>query len=514
MIAVCNLTTAFSQTPPADGQGKPRRVALLLSNSAYPSVAQKLPSSGKNVEILRPALEKAGFRVTVAADFTLKRLLEEIEPQFLGQLRPGDVCVVFYSGYALQSRQDNYLVPVDFDPVRTADMDQRARSLTGLQQAIDAKGVGLKIIALDAPRLAPELQALASGLGLAQPDLTDTSEIVVGFSSGQGVLLEELQADRPGRFTEALAAAIQKPGLPLTEVFSTVQREVSVASGGRQVPFFLQKTTSEFNFLAPLPTVAVSVREPGKDELRPNRTDRQEYVLIPAATFTMGCVPGDKRCHPEEQPRHAVTITKGFWLGRTEVEINAYQRYVELDPKNRKMPAGPLWDKKWNITNHPITGVSWNNAKSYCEWAGGRLPTEAEWEYVARAGSSDEIYPLNDENSRDKANFAGTKKNDRFEATAPVRSFDANQFGLFDMAGNVWEWTQDWFDPNYFKESPAKDPLGPASGKEHTVRGGSHDSDPREHLRISYRQGFSKSSNTVGFRCALEDTPAVRKFLF
>jgi formylglycine-generating enzyme required for sulfatase activity len=351
---------------------------------------------------------------------------------------------------------------------------------------------------------------------LALPDLNDTNEIIFGFSHGQGVPADEPRTASPDRFTEALVAAIEKPGLPVTEVFSTVQRQVSVASGGKQVPFFLAKATAEFNFLAPLPPPppTVTVREPGKDELRPNRTDRQEYVWIPPGSFQMGCVPTDKKCQPQEQPRHAVTITQGFWLGRTEVEINAYQRYVEVDKKGRKMPESPNWDRKWNASNHPITSVSWLEAKNYCEWAGGRLPTEAEWEYAARAGSSDEIYPLNDENSRDKANFSGKKQNDRFEYTAPVRSFDANKFGLFDLAGNVWEWTQDWYDADYYKSSPAKDPTGPTAGKEHSVRGGSWDSDPREHLRLSYRQGYGKGGNIVGFRCALEDTPAVRKLLF
>lgn len=262
------------------------------------------------------------------------------------------------------------------------------------------------------------------------------------------------------------------------------------------------------------------------DELRPpsdaasivgiphsSRRDRQEYVWIPAGQFNMGCAPGDTRCKDEEKPQHRVTISKGFWLGATEVDIAAYQRFVDASGGRLQMPSAPLWDKKRRVTNHPITGPSAEEAQAYCQWAGGRLPTEAEWEYAARGGQEDAIYPLNDENSRDKANFQGEEGNDRARYTAPVKSYDPNGFGLFDMAGNVWEWTGDFFDPTYFSRSPTADPKGPQSGQEHVVRGGSWYSDPNEHLRISFRTSFPKGGNLVGFRCVIEDTPAAKELL-
>jgi formylglycine-generating enzyme required for sulfatase activity len=247
---------------------------------------------------------------------------------------------------------------------------------------------------------------------------------------------------------------------------------------------------------------------------RVNRTDRQEYVWIPPGKFLMGCVPADQRCEETEKPRHPVAISKGFWLGATEVDVNAYQRYVEQDSRNRKMPTAPDWDRRRRITNHPITGASWQEAVDFCAWAGGRLPTEAEWEYAARAGRDGEIYPLNDENSREKANFIGTKGNDRFHNTAPVKSFDPNVWGLYDMAGNVWEWCSDLWDPGYYSKSPPVDPKGPAAGgddqAEHVARGGSWYSDAQKHLRISIREHYSRGGNIVGFRCVLDNAPVTR----
>ncbi len=157
--------------------------------------------------------------------------------------------------------------------------------------------------------------------------------------------------------------------------------------------------------------------------------------------------------------------------------------------------------------------MTWERAQAYCAWAGGRLPTEAEWEYAARAGENS-IYPFQGQDSRDKANFEGKSGADLFAGVAPVHSFTPNAWGLHDMAGNVWEWVNDYYSPTYFREAgAASDPQGPAAGKEHVIRGGSFDSDAESHLRISIRKGFGGAGNSLGFRCVLNDTPDTNKLL-
>ncbi len=245
-----------------------------------------------------------------------------------------------------------------------------------------------------------------------------------------------------------------------------------------------------------------------------NRRDHEEYVRIPPGTFKMGCVPRDSKCKADEKPQHEVTLTNGFWMGRNEVEVRAFLKFWRETAKKKTAPRqAPTDYRGWIRDNHPMVRVTWEEARDYCQWAGGRLSTEAEWEYAARAGATDEIYPMNSENSRDKANFAGTQGNDTFLGVAPVRSFDPNGFNLYDMLGNVWEWVWDFYDPSYYQKSPAVDPKGPEAGKEHIVRGGSFESDWHEHLRLSFRLAQAGENFKTGFRCALDDTPATRQLL-
>jgi len=147
-----------------------------------------------------------------------------------------------------------------------------------------------------------------------------------------------------------------------------------------------------------LTTITASVN-PAQDGLQPgtvrvNPQDGMNYVWIPAGTFTMGCSPGDGMCDGRESPSHSVTISKGLWMGQTEVTVGAYERFAQAT--GRTMPSGPSWDGTWKQDNLSMVYVTWDDARSYCIWAGGRLPSEAEWEYAARAGTQTKYYFGND----------------------------------------------------------------------------------------------------------------------
>jgi formylglycine-generating enzyme required for sulfatase activity len=220
-----------------------------------------------------------------------------------------------------------------------------------------------------------------------------------------------------------------------------------------------------------------------KPETRVNPKDGLTYVWIPPGRFLMGCTAGDTDCSPHEQPAHEVAITKGFWLGRTAVTQQAYQR---VTGKNRSHFRGP---------NRPVEMVNWSEAKAYCEAAGGRLPTEAEWEYAARAGSLGVRYGnLNDIAWHyDNAGFVSHE----------VGQKAANAFGLYDMLGNVFQWVADWYGNYAWGEQ--SNPAGPPSGQLKVLRGGSWDNLAKV-ARASYRgTGAPDDRNyNFGIRCAEE----------
>ncbi len=228
---------------------------------------------------------------------------------------------------------------------------------------------------------------------------------------------------------------------------------------------------------------------------RVNPDDGLKYVWIPPGTFMMGCSPGDNECGADEKPPHQVTITKGFWLGQTEVTVGAYKRFAAAT--GRQMPNAPYFNSGWADGTMPIVMMNWNDAHDYCAWARGRLPTEAEWEYAARGGSRGARYGPIDE--------VAWYYNNSGQKTCEVGQKRANAFGLYDMLGNVDEWVNDWWDINYYQNSPSQDPSGPTSGGLRVLRGGSWVVFPRS-VRVSDRLSGNPVSrfDHFGFRCGGE----------
>ncbi len=221
------------------------------------------------------------------------------------------------------------------------------------------------------------------------------------------------------------------------------------------------------------------------------------YVWIPPGAFMMGCSPSDGGCADDEKPSHQVTITKGFWLGQTVVTVNAYRRFAEASGRQiadaQSLPTGRAGDTL------PMVEMDWNDAHEYCAWAGGRLPTEAEWEYAARAGSTDAQYGPPDDIAWYRANSQSRLH--------PVGTKLPNASGLYDMLGNVLEWVSDWYAEDYYEHSPSQGPPGPDQGAQRVLRGASWDDFPAA-VRVSRRSPNQPGYRFYGgVRCVLE-TPA------
>jgi formylglycine-generating enzyme required for sulfatase activity len=235
-------------------------------------------------------------------------------------------------------------------------------------------------------------------------------------------------------------------------------------------------------------------------------------VLIPAGSFQMGSNDGEL----DEKPVHTVYISK-FWMDKYEVTNGEYKKCVDggscRAPSDSKSYTRSSYYGDSQYENYPVNNVSWDDARNYCSWKGKRLPTEAEWEYAARGGLRGARYPNGDNINCSDANFArwsgagdnsickdsGGKDND----THTVGSHVANGYGLYDMAGNVWEWVSDWYNANYYKNNPSRDPQGPSNGEYRVVRGGSWASDSLI-FRVSYRNRNTATfwDYGYGFRCA------------
>ena len=279
------------------------------------------------------------------------------------------------------------------------------------------------------------------------------------------------------------------------------------------------------------------------------------FVDIPAGTFAMGDHHGEGYIQDGESPVHQVNL-KAFRMQTTTVTNAQFAMFVEAtgyrttaeqfgvsavfyatfqgkhsDIRNRA--AGVPWwlavtGANWlhpdgpastlqGRENHPVVHVSFKDAQAYCLWSGTRLPTEAEWEYAARGGLSGKRFAWgNLLTSKDKWNcniWQGrfpheNSAEDGYLTTAPVESYRPNGYGLWQMAGNVWEWCQDWFDSGYYTHSSDTDPRGPENGQRRVLRGGSylcHDSYCNRY-RVSARNSNTpeSTSGNIGFRVVVD----------
>lgn len=272
------------------------------------------------------------------------------------------------------------------------------------------------------------------------------------------------------------------------------------------------------------PSRSVFGTVPLRPGVTPAQTPSQHSIpqaLVPAGSFVMGDSSGDRNPADGEVPQHRVTL-EAFSIDATSVTNDDFARFadatgyrteaeefgfsavfhlaVAADDEDLlgRPPQTPWWvgvrGADWRrpggrhssiegLGDHPAVHISWNDAQAYCRWAGRRLPTEAEWEYAARGGLDQKKYPWGDEEIDDggwRANiwqgvFPRTNTlEDGWLTTAPVRTFEPNGYGLWQMVGNVWEWASDWFDPNYYRASPEASPIGPERGQARILRGGSY----------------------------------------
>ena len=243
-----------------------------------------------------------------------------------------------------------------------------------------------------------------------------------------------------------------------------------------------KKTSNSFRFIKVF-----------RDRLK-DSTKGPQMVWIAGGSFKMGSNNGED----DEKPVHTVKIDR-FAMGKYEVTFAEYDKFTNATGRKKSDDEG------WGRGNLPVINVSWNDATAYAKWLSDqtghtyRLPTEAEWEYAARAGTTTK-YWWGDSIGANKAN-CGSDCGDSFKYTAPVGSFAANSWGLHDTAGNVWEWVQDWYGSSYYSSRPPNNPTGPSTGRYRVLRGGCW-FNGASYVRTAFRDRSRPGSrgNNLGFR--------------
>ena len=222
------------------------------------------------------------------------------------------------------------------------------------------------------------------------------------------------------------------------------------------------------------------------------KQDNGNFVFVKGGTFQMGDEDDDEE--DDEKPIHSVTLSD-FYIGKYVVTQKEWKEIMGSNPSYFKGDDLPVEQVNWDDIQVFLARLNSNTDKNY------RLPTEAEWEYAARGGSQTVNYKYSGSNN---FNVVAWFEENSGEKTHPVGRKQPNELGIYDMTGNVWEWCNDWYDENYYSESPSKNPQGPESGSYRVRRGGSWD-DSASYCRAVYRNNFTPDGRRklMGFRLVL-----------
>lgn len=553
------------------GQGRcagfpENRRALVIGNSAYLHTTVLNNPMNDSVDVAA-ALAEMCFDVGLVNDLDLLTFERELRT-FRDVARDADIALVYYAGHGIEIAGRNYLIPVDAELARDVDVEWEAVDLDRILRA--TAGATRQIVVLDACRdnpLARSMQRSALsrgsvGAGLAPPGTIDNQLVAYAASAGNTA------ADGRGRnspYTEAFLQHLREPGLEINILFSRVRDTVRAATEAQQVPGFYNQLPGEPYYLNPGfaapdqaqafaaaaepssaavgPAFVAPAAEPSSAAVGDAPLGGSEgrmidgflqgqtlldcahcplLTVVPPGSFFMGAAAGDLGREEDEGPLHVVMIPESLAVGVYEVSFREWDACVDRGGC-RHRPS----DEGWGRADRPVMHVNWSDAQAYVEWLSEetgfayRLLSEAEWEYVARAGVDAARYW--DEQSAqfceyaNGADIAGRTMssvrwpddwtfatcNDTFPTTAPGGSFSPNRFRLHDVLGNVWEWTQDCWNDRYSRAPDDGSPWESGDCRRRVVRGGAWNTQPL-HVRASVRDGVLANvrTNNLGFRVA------------
>ncbi|MCL2805461.1 MAG: SUMF1/EgtB/PvdO family nonheme iron enzyme [Treponema sp.] len=486
LLTVC--TALFAQ----------QKFALVIGNGNYTSIS-KLRNPVNDANDMATALQSLGFTVDKVLDGNLEQMENAISRlKNRLSIEKNSYGFFFYAGHGVQSGGINYLLPVNANIPSENALRERAVSVQFMMSELNDAKNDLNIIVLDACRDNPFGWSRSGSRGLAMVS-APVGSIVVYATSANSTAADG--TGRNGLFTTELLKNLRTPGINVQELFNKTGQDVLTSSGGTQHPEISLRFFGSA-YLGSRPQQTTGTQQTQTTQQRPVPDN---MVRINGGTFTMGS-PANEPGRYDDEIQRQVTVNS-FYMGKYQVTQKEYQEVMGTNPSHFKGD------------NLPVETVSWFNAVEYCNklsqregltpaytvngenvtWNinanGYRLPTEAEWEYACRAGTTT-AYNTG-ANISDSTGWYRDNSNSR---THPVGHKRANAWGLFDMHGNVWEWCWDWYGT--YPSGAQNNPTGAVSGSYRVLRGGSwYDSatNTRSAYRLNYYFPYSRG-DFLGFR--------------
>jgi len=474
----------------------------VIGNGDYLNLG-RLKNPVNDARRMSARLKKLGFEVLLQENVRDVDQFLTVTRQFTSKISPGSVALIYYAGHGVQVNGVNYLIPTGVKIQSEKEIPYKGLNLEDLIGSLQEGKSRLNLLILDACRDNPFVTSnrnLKRGLAIVQ---NQPDNFLVAYATAPGKTASDGDGDN-GLYTQELIKAIETPGLGISELFMQVRRNVKQLSGGGQIPeersvleeqFYFnplnrpiptpvtlatalpQASSAPVSFPSPRPTPEPTEVPSIEQDLLRNSLG-MEFKLIPAGSFM-------------RENGSQVTLTQSFYMQTTEVTQGQWKAVMGNNPSHFK-----------GDDNLPVEQVSWEDIQQFIAKLRNRdgswyeLPTEAEWEYAARSGSTT-AYACGES---ERCLFQmGWYDGNAEGKTHPVGQKQPNAWGLFDMHGNVQEWVQDWYG-NY-PGSDVKDPQGAGSGSGRGVRGGGWDGNA-QYARSAIRGEGSPGtrSNGLGFR--------------
>lgn len=532
------------------------RVALVIGNINYYNYS-KLKNPINDAKAVKEKFENLGFEVIYKTDLGregFKQALDEFEKV----MKQGAISVFYYAGHGVQIDGKNYLIPIDAKIRRKRDVELEAIGLNLIVETMQITKDQAKVIILDACRTNPftteDFRNTQDGLA---PISVVPKNMFIGFATSPGKVASDGNEVDNSPYTAALLKWIGKPCMELGETFIEVCNDVAKNTNDEQIPWKADSLTKKFylagdcgvinsnnsstnvssnpdlssvvnsntnpttplrldtyNFTYPVVDITGKEVEKGKGQAKYYEQKLQQYtkiemVYIPGGAFKMGS-PKNELGREKDEKQHEVRVTP-FYIGKYEITRLQWQIVARMEKVEIDLDEDPSFLKHKELDDYPVTQVTWQECMEFCKRLSRysqktyRLPTEAEWEYACRAGTTTP-FAFGESLTTSLASYDGNIPYGRVEQKgineiALKMKYLPNQYGLYQMHGNVWEWCLNWYDEYPLDNIIIENPVGPTIGEEKILRGGSWIS-KAVHCRSANRHKMlpNAKESYIGFR--------------